>query len=129
VKKSAYLIRAIGEIGTTSEEIHSRIDHVQHSMYALQDLASVQSSLEQLSQSDQPILQEYYKTILDQFEKVSHSKQSYEHQKSFLQEIRLQDNHIIEHHKLSPDNITLLSSINHAFTQTCKNIMIARDLG
>jgi hypothetical protein len=81
-----------------------------------------------LATSENPELKNYFEDIKNQYQELTHSNSGYEKQKTLLQKVKMQDNLILDAHSFSSEQITLLSSINHAFYQCCKNCLIARDL-
>lgn len=129
VSSASSLIKAITSLDESGVNyIHSKTDTVQHMMYALNDLEGVQHHLEYLASNDNLQLKEYYQLIQNQYHDLTHENHGFEKQKTLLQTIKSQDNIILDAHNFSPEQITILSSINHSFFQCCKNCLIAKDL-
>ncbi len=122
--QSSYLIKAVTMVeDRTSTTVHHYTDYIQHLLYASNDITAVKSYLEILSLSEDEALSAYNDQLLKSFHDINLRSLSKEKQKSLLQEVLTADNTIIEHNDLNTDQITMLSSINHGFYLSCKNLL------
>lgn len=120
ISGSAQLIQAINEMNNiTTQDMHDMIDTVQHSTYALNSLYTIRESIIQLQTSTNPILQSYYTYLLEQWSVLLNTPDS-QQRSDIIATIKTYDNTLIDDNTLSTEEITLVTTVHHAFYHACK---------
>lgn len=120
ISGSAQLIQAINELkDITTQDSHDMIDTVQHSTYALNAIYTIRETIAPLQASTNPILQSYYTYLLNQWSLLLDTS-DIQQRSDIISTIKTYDNTLIDDNTLSTDEITLVTTVHHAFYHACK---------